>query len=524
MPTASELPINTTATATDMAETMFGNGVTIVSATYTGAQVASGIYTNGDTVAPGVTPSDTGVILSTGNATSITNSSGDVNTSAGTSTNNQTAGDADLSAISGQTTYDAAVFEAEFIPNADTLTMQFVFSSEEYLEYVNSGFNDSIGVWVNGVQAELSLGSGDISIDNINTTSNENLYIDNAPTADTFNTEMDGFTITLTLKAPVNVGEVNTIKIGIADAGDTAYDSNLLIAGDSVQTELIAFDDTIAVREGTTTDLDVLANDTQVNNAALTITHINGQPVVAGSTVTLAGGEMITLNEDGTFTVAGQDDVDVNESTAFSYTVADTEGNTDTGFVKLTTTPCFVAGTMIDTVDGPRPVEDLRPGCMVQTRDHGPQPLRWIGRTIRKAKGADAPVVFAKNALGDHGETALSPNHRVLVRSASAEMLFGQNEVLVKAKDLINDTTIRPRADGQDTIYVHLLFDRHEIIRGDGLESESYHPGDQTLESFDPETRAEVLELIADMQDPYGPSARVTVKAHERDLLGAITQ
>jgi hypothetical protein len=161
---------------------------------------------------------------------------------------------------------------------------------------------------------------------------------------------------------------------------------------------------------------------------------------------------------------------------------------------------------------------------MVQTRDHGPQPLRWIGRTMRKAKGADAPVVFAKNALGDHGETALSPNHRVLVRSASAEMLFGQNEVLVKAKDLINDTTIRPRADGQDTIYVHLLFDRHEIIRGDGLESESYHPGDQTLESFDPETRAEVLELIADMQDPYGPSARVTVKAHERDLLGAITQ
>ena len=43
MPTASELPINTTATATDMAETMFGNGVTIVCATYTGAQVASGI-------------------------------------------------------------------------------------------------------------------------------------------------------------------------------------------------------------------------------------------------------------------------------------------------------------------------------------------------------------------------------------------------------------------------------------------------------------------------------------------------
>ena len=51
--------------------------------------------------------------------------------------------------------------------------MQVVFSSEEYLEYVNSGFNDSVGIWVKGVQAELTVGDGSISIDNINTTSNQ---------------------------------------------------------------------------------------------------------------------------------------------------------------------------------------------------------------------------------------------------------------------------------------------------------------------------------------------------------------
>lgn len=525
MPTASELPIDTSATANEMAEAMFGNGISIQSASYTGAQVASGIYTNGDTVAPGVTPSDTGVILSTGQAQSITNSSGDVNTSNSTTTNNGTSGDADLSAISGGQTFDAAVFEAEFIPDGSTLTMQFTFSSEEYLEYVNQGFNDAVGVWVNGVKAEMTIGDGDISIDNINTGTNENLYVDNARSDDTYNTEMDGFTVTLTLTAPVNPGVVNSIKIGIADSGDSAYDSNLLIAGNSIQTALIAEDDELTVTEGSSETLDVLANDSHGAGTTLTITHINNQPVVAGSTVTLAGGEQITLNADGTMTIAGQDDVDVDEETVFSYTVEDDVGNTDTAFVEVTTTPCFVAGTHIDTIKGPVAVEDLNPGDLVLTRDHGAQPLRWVGRSRRRAAGADAPVQFAANALGEHQELELSPCHRVLLKDQWAEVLFGEPEVLVKARDLVNGNTIRLRRDAGPVIYIHLLFDQHEIIRGNGLESESYHPGVETLDSFDGETRAEVLDLIGQDASLYGASARRSLKSFEvRALLTQTTQ
>lgn len=519
MPTASELPIDTSASAMDMAEAMFGNGITIQSASYTGADVASGIYTDGNAVAPGVTPSDTGVILSTGQAQSITNSSGDVNTSTNTSTNNGTSGDADLSAISGGQTFDAAVFEAEFTPEGSTLTMQFTFSSEEYLEYVNQGFNDAVGVWVNGVKAEMTIGDGDISIDNINTGSNENLYVDNSNTADTYNTEMDGFTVTLTLTAQVNPGEVNSIKIGIADSGDSAYDSNLLIAGDSIQTALVAEDDALSVSEGTTETLDVLANDYHGAGTTLTITHINNQPVVAGSTVTLAGGEQITLNADGTLTVAGQADVDADEASIFSYTVADDAGNTDTAFVEVTTVPCFVAGTMIETDTGPVMIQDLEPGAMVLTRDHGAQPLRWIGSSLRRAAGADAPVRIAENALGAHEELELSPCHRVLLKNEWAEVLFGASEVLVKAKDLINGHSIRRREDGAEVRYFHLLFDQHEIICGNGLESESYHPGAETLDSFDAETRAELQDLIGDSPLDYGDSARRSLKPFEARAL-----
>ena len=126
------------------------------------------------------------------------------------------------------------------------MTMQFVFSSEEYPEYVNSLYQDFIGVWVNGSFVDISIGNGDLDPGNINQGNNENLYVDN--TNDDYNTEMDGFTVTMTLTMNVNPGVTNSIRIGIADVLDSSYDSNLLIAADSVQTVLIANDDAYHLR------------------------------------------------------------------------------------------------------------------------------------------------------------------------------------------------------------------------------------------------------------------------------------
>ncbi|WP_425044809.1 choice-of-anchor L domain-containing protein [Primorskyibacter sp. S87] len=367
MPKTQKLPIDTKASASEMADAMFGTGIEIVSASYSGAGSASGIYSDGDSIAPHLTPSDTGVILSTGKATAVTSGMGDSNQSSGTSTNHGRSGDKDLEDIAGTKTFDAAVIEAEFVPQGSELTMQITFSSEEYLEYAGSGFNDAVGVFVNGEKAELTIGDGDITINNINDVSNQNLYVDNPAHAEVAETEMDGFTVTLTLKAPVNPGEVNSIKIAIADGGDGAYDSNLMIAGNSVQTALIARDDELTLTENSALTLNVLTNDSTANGGTLSLTHINGQAVEAGDSVELATGETITLNPDGTFSVVA---AETPGSSAFSYRVADGSGNSDTAFVTLHTEPdvaCFVAGTLIQTATGHQPVELLTPGTMVWT-------------------------------------------------------------------------------------------------------------------------------------------------------------
>jgi hypothetical protein len=309
MPIASELTINTSASALDMANAIFGDGITVTSASFQGDAVQSGIYNGALSTIAGIVPTDTGVILSTGNLTDFTNSSGttDTNTVAGRSSDplGGIDGDAQLNAVAGMATFDGAILNASFIPTGDMLTMQFVFSSEEYPEYVNGGVNDAFGVWINGsfVPATISV-AGNISIDSVNGGVNQNLYRDN--TADQFNTEMDGFTYVLSFKAPVTPGQVNTIKIGIADGGDSAFDSNLLIMGNSIQTFALAMDDTIQLTANSSRTFDILANDRDETDAGLTnpVTVVFTAPgtgvvtdTVTGHTVTFSEIEQLILTQ-----------------------------------------------------------------------------------------------------------------------------------------------------------------------------------------------------------------------------------
>ena len=346
MPTATELTINTAATAMDMANAIFGQGITVTAASFTGDPLSSGIYSGANATMPGVSPTDGGVILSTGKVTDFTNSSGTSDTNTATNTSTDTAGvdgDAQLNAVSGMATYDGAILQATFIPDGDYLTMQFVFTSEEYPEYVNGGVNDSFGVWVNGSFVPVTITvAGNVAIDEVNAGKNQNFYHDN--TTDQYNTEMDGFTYTLSLKAPVNAGQPNTIKIGIADGGDAVWDSNLLIMGDSIQTVTLAFDDTVNVQANGSRNFDILANDSNISGV-LTITQINGTAVVAGQTVTLATGQQVRLNADGTVTVFANG---VIGEESLSYTV--TDGTvTDIGYITVNT---LAAGALDGIVSG----------------------------------------------------------------------------------------------------------------------------------------------------------------------------
>lgn len=185
----------------------------------------------------------------------------------------------------------------------------------------------------------------------------------------------------------------------------------------------------------------------------------------------------------------------------------------DTGVV------CFASGTLIRTPQGDVPVEHLLPGDLACTLDHGPQPLRWVGKRKVAARGKFAPIRIAKGALGNTRDLVVSPQHRMLIRGWRAEMLFDQPEVLVAALHLIDDTRIR-RIEGGRVTYHHLLFDTHQIIFAEDAPSESFHPGDWSLGTLGDAARTEVLDLFPELATQgYGASARVALKSHEAALL-----
>ncbi|MDP5366207.1 MAG: Hint domain-containing protein [Paracoccaceae bacterium] len=527
MVAASRLPVNTDASALQMANEIFGDGVTVVSASYTGDSRSSGIYSDGDTISPFVTPGDTGVILSTGRAVNFTNDAGgsaanptQANLSGSRTTDTLGVNNnAQFNAAAGTSTFDAAWLDVDFIPTGNLMTMQFVFSSEEYPEFATGAYQDFFGVWVNGQQVDLAVGDGDVDPNNLNAGSNQNLFISNVGSP--YNTEMDGFTVTMTLTMVVTPGEVNSIRIGIADVLDSQYDTNVLIAGNSVQTVLVAQTDMAEIYPNGTAVIDVLGNDVNATGGVLTITHINGQPVVAGTVLTLGTGQQVTVNADGTLTVVGDGNVEVAN---FTYTVASSTGQTDTGFVIVDSVPCFVAGTMVLTPQGEVPVETLTPGDLVLTKDDGPQPLRWIGQRRVEARAAFAPIFIAANTFGEHRSLMVSPLHRVLIRDSLAEVLFGEREVLVAARDLVNDRSVR-RIEGGMVDYVHILFDRHQVVFSEGLETESFLPGPQIARSFEAEVIDEITALFPEL-DPvtgqgYSPAARRMLRCYEARLLQA---
>ena len=184
---------------------------------------------------------------------------------------------------------------------------------------------------------------------------------------------------------------------------------------------------------------------------------------------------------------------------------------------------CFCRDTLIRTEHGARAVQDIEIGDKVWTLDHGLQPVRWIGARSVPGLGNFAPIRIRKGALGNSRDLRVSPQHRMLISDWRAEMLFGEKQVLAPAKQLVNDRTII-RDEAEIAHYVHLLFDRHEIIWAEDCLSESFYLSDLSLSAQDEEQQEELLSLFPEMAAggaPNAPLARMALKSHEASLLMA---
>lgn len=263
----AQLVVDNTITPEDALDIIIGGGINFYNVTFSGDanQIGSFNSANSNLLI------EEGLVLATGDcAVAIgPNNIGSQTTGGG----NFGVGDVDLTTLSTFETNDAAVLEFDFIAEGDSVTFNYSFGSEEYNEYVCGSVNDAFGFFLSGPgitgpfendAVNLAIiPNTDIPV-TINTVNlgvvgsagtetnceqvspdwalNTQFYVDNENNADPNSTQLDGFTVVLQAAAEVECGGEYHIKIAIADAGDTAFDSCVFLEADSFVSNAVEID------------------------------------------------------------------------------------------------------------------------------------------------------------------------------------------------------------------------------------------------------------------------------------------
>jgi hypothetical protein len=147
-------------------------------------------------------------------------------------------GDADLTALAGYPTHDAASYQVTVVPKNSTLHVRYVFASEEYPQFVGSQYNDVMAVYVDGKNCAFVPGASEpVSVNTINYKTNSQYFVDNTAGANGYHTAMNGLTVPLTCSVPVTPGQAVTVRVAVADTSDGVYDSAIALVDGGIWTD-----------------------------------------------------------------------------------------------------------------------------------------------------------------------------------------------------------------------------------------------------------------------------------------------
>ena len=192
---------------------------------------------------------------------------------------------------------------------------------------------------------------------------------------------------------------------------------------------------------------------------------------------------------------------------------------------------CFVRGTLIETPDGPRLIEELAVGDEALTLDNGCHPIRWIGKSVVLPQLLSArpklwPIRIRSGALGQglpRRDLMVSRQHRILLRAAAAKAIFGVQEVLLPANKLLPLDGVEQGPDDAPVEYIHILLDTHEVVFAEGLPAETLFLGDRALAALSPAARREIEALFPELDGPAAMTAyHMPERGHDMKRLVAL--
>lgn len=408
--------------------------------------------------------------------------------------------------------YTFRIVDQEYDEDGNTTSFSFYIEEWEYLDGNHPASEDinwlAIEEGIHTLPDGRVIEAGHTTADDSTSSVDLNGDFDSPPVVmtsvmsnnDTTTVDSDGFNITadgFDLSLQEEEGQDGTHAqesvgwIAIEPGGSGDFGTALTADGVDEATDTIGFGSTI-------NDAVVIAKTQTMNGTDTAHVAINGQ----------------TDDNVGVF---------VMEEQSLDYEVDHTDETVGivafpSGVISGTTyVPCFTAGTMINTPDGPRRVEDLETGDVVALYDdpRGSTPLLRVYKRTLSAKELEAapslrPIRIVAGALGQglpKQDLLVSRQHRMLVSSEIAKRITGTRNVLIPANKLTLLPGIFVDTSVQSVTYIHLLFDRHEIIMAEGAPTESLYTGHQTLNALPLAARREIKALFPEMVDTLPPEA-----------------
>ena len=171
--------------------------------------------------------------------------------------------------------------------------------------------------------------------------------------------------------------------------------------------------------------------------------------------------------------------------------------------------PCFAGDTLVTVALGEKPIRTLEVGDAVLTVENGLQEICWIGHQLYAKPVLSSypqlyPVRITQGALGQDlpkRDLLVSRQHRILVRSKVAARMFGKSEVLVAAAKLVGLPGIYIDETVAQVTYVHVLFDKHQLIYAEGTLAESLYTGPEAIRALSATAQDQIRAILPEAAD-----------------------
>lgn len=192
----------------------------------------------------------------------------------------------------------------------------------------------------------------------------------------------------------------------------------------------------------------------------------------------------------------------------------------------------FTRGSLVETPQGPMAIEDLLPGDEVLTQDGSPETVLWKGSVTlipgrEDSRGRTRPLTrIMADTFGMQKPMSgviAGPAARLLGTPAHMRHLNAGQQMLTPVHEFQDGMGVIETLPPTPVELFHICVARHSVIRVDGLQFETYHPGVNAVRMISHSLRSIYLNLFSHIESlsDFGPLLMPRAGDGEIDALTA---